>query len=81
MCEALLDEEKCLSLSQHETEIPNVDLFTFDNKTGNLTIDLSKIVKVEMCEEKKRLLRIELVIKLFVDLSLNGNGRKNDFVT
>lgn len=65
VCEALLDEEKCLSLSQHEKDILNVDLLTFDDKSGNLTIDLSRIVKVETCVEKKRLLRVELVKKLF----------------
>jgi len=63
VCEAILmSEEKCVTLIHHEAaDIQNMDLWTFNARKRSLNIDLSQIVRVETCDEKKKLLKIELV--------------------
>lgn len=60
------DIRSCLRFPENETSVKNV--WRFDPKSGNLTVDLSRSIKVETCtdeNDKQESLRVELVRKNF----------------
>jgi len=64
-------EETCLKFPINESKIytSKSSVWTFDPKSGNLTVDLSNVLEVETCAaeqyERKKWLRVDLVNIIF----------------